>query len=64
VSFLALIGRPLGNIALNIIIMLSNELGEVSEPFIPPKGALPNHATKGQPSFQRIDSSSVETVPL
>ena len=35
VNFLALVGGSLGKLALDLIIMSSNELGEVSEPFVP-----------------------------
>lgn len=38
-NFLALVGGSLGKIALDIMIMSSNELGEVSEPFVPHRGA-------------------------
>ena len=39
VNFLVLIGGSLGKIALDLIIMSSNEYGEVSEPFVPHRGA-------------------------
>ena len=38
-NFLALIGGTLGKIALDIIIMSSNELSEVAEPFVLHRGA-------------------------
>lgn len=38
-NFLALVGGSLGKIAYDIIIMSSNELSEVSEPFVPHRGA-------------------------
>ncbi|KAJ5403447.1 hypothetical protein N7509_003318 [Penicillium cosmopolitanum] len=38
-NFLALMGGSMGKLALDIIIMSSNELGEVSEPFVPHRGA-------------------------
>ena len=38
-NFLALVGGSLGKIAYDLIIMSSNELGEVSEPFVPHRGA-------------------------
>lgn len=38
-NFLALVGGSLGKIAYDIMIMSSNELGEVSEPFVPHRGA-------------------------
>ena len=34
-NFLSLIGGSLGKVAYDIMIMSSNELGEVSEPFVP-----------------------------
>lgn len=39
VNILALVGGSLGKIAYDIIIMSSNEFGEVSEPFVPHRGA-------------------------
>ncbi|KAI0191861.1 adenylosuccinate lyase [Astrocystis sublimbata] len=38
-NFLALIGGSLGKMAYDIIVMSSNEFGEVSEPFVPHRGA-------------------------
>ena len=38
-NFLSLIGGSLGKVAYDIMIMSSNELGEVSEPFVPYRGA-------------------------
>lgn len=38
-NFLALVGGTLGKIAYDVIIMSSNELSEVSEPFVPHRGA-------------------------
>lgn len=38
-NLLALIGGSLGKIAYDLIIMSSNEFGEVSEPFVPHRGA-------------------------
>ena len=39
ISVLGIIGGSLGKIALDLMIMSSNELGEVSEPFVPHRGA-------------------------
>lgn len=39
VNTLAIIGGSLGKVALDVMIMSSNELGEVSEPFVPHRGA-------------------------
>ena len=48
-NFLALVGGALGKIALDIIIMSSNELGEVSEPFVPHRGASSTMPQKRNP---------------
>ncbi|KAK7415052.1 hypothetical protein QQX98_006190 [Neonectria punicea] len=39
VGFLALVGGSLGKIALDLILMSSNELNEVAEPYVPHRGA-------------------------
>lgn len=46
---LALVGGSLGRIAYDIIIMSSNELGEVSEPFVPHRGASSTMPQKRNP---------------
>ncbi|CAK7227657.1 hypothetical protein SEUCBS140593_006650 [Sporothrix eucalyptigena] len=48
-SFLALVGGSLGKIAYDIIVMASNELGEVSEPFVPHRGASSTMPQKRNP---------------
>lgn len=54
VSFLALIGGTLGKIAFDIIIMSSNELGEVSEPFVPHRGASSTMPQKRNPISSEV----------
>ncbi|KAI2695442.1 hypothetical protein CBS147332_9371 [Penicillium roqueforti] len=38
-NFLALVGGTLGKVALDVMIMSSNEFDEVSEPFVPHRNA-------------------------
>ncbi|KAK4508639.1 hypothetical protein PRZ48_002378 [Zasmidium cellare] len=54
VSFLGLVGGSLGKIALDIIIMSSNELGEVSEPFVPHRGASSTMPQKRNPISSEV----------
>ena len=54
VNFLALIGGSLGKIALDLIIMSSNELGEVSEPFVPHRGASSTMPQKRNPISSEV----------
>ena len=54
VSFLALIGGTLGKIALDVIIMSSNELGEVSEPYVPHRGASSTMPQKRNPISSEV----------
>jgi adenylosuccinate lyase len=54
VNFLALIGGSLGKLALDIIIMSSNELGEVSEPFVPHRGASSTMPQKRNPISSEV----------
>lgn len=49
VNFLALVGGSLGKIALDLIVMSSNEFGEVSEPFVPHRGASSTMPQKRNP---------------
>ena len=49
VNFLALIGGTLGKIAFDIILMSSNEIGEVSEPFFSHRGASSTMPQKRNP---------------
>ncbi|OBT40080.1 hypothetical protein VE00_09360 [Pseudogymnoascus sp. WSF 3629] len=53
-NFLALIGGSLGKIALDIIIMSSNEIGEVSEPFVPHRGASSTMPQKRNPISSEV----------
>ena len=46
---LSLVGGSLGKIALDITLMSSNEVGEVSEPFIPDRGASSTMPQKQNP---------------
>lgn len=54
VNFFAVIGGSLGKIALDIIIMSSNELGEVSEPFVPHRGASSTMPQKRNPISSEV----------
>lgn len=53
-NFLALVGGSLGKIALDIIVMSSNELSEVSEPFVPHRGASSTMPQKRNPISSEI----------
>ncbi|KAK1148785.1 hypothetical protein N8T08_008670 [Aspergillus melleus] len=53
-NFLALIGGTLGKIALDIIVMSSNELDEVSEPFVPHRGASSTMPQKRNPISSEV----------
>ena len=54
IAYLALIGGTLGKIALDIIIMSSNELDEVSEPFVPHRGASSTMPQKRNPISSEV----------
>ncbi|CRG90288.1 3-carboxy-cis,cis-muconate cycloisomerase [Talaromyces islandicus] len=54
VNFLALLGGSMGKVALDIIIMSSNELGEVSEPFVPHRGASSTMPQKRNPISSEV----------
>jgi 3-carboxy-cis,cis-muconate cycloisomerase len=54
VSFLALVGGSLAKIALDIILMSANELGEVSEPFVPHRGASSTMPQKRNPISSEV----------
>jgi 3-carboxy-cis,cis-muconate cycloisomerase len=49
VNFLALVGGSLGKMAFDIILMSSNEIGEVSEPFFSHRGASSTMPQKRNP---------------
>jgi 3-carboxy-cis,cis-muconate cycloisomerase len=53
-NFLALIGGSLGKLAMDIIIMSSNEFGEVSEPFVPHRGASSTMPQKRNPISSEV----------
>lgn len=53
-NFLALVGGSLGKIAYDIIIMSSNEMGEVSEPFVPHRGASSTMPQKRNPISSEV----------
>ena len=53
-NFLALVGGTLGKVALDVIIMSSNELGEVSEPFVPHRGASSTMPQKRNPISSEV----------
>lgn len=53
-NFLALVGGSLGKVALDVIIMSSNELGEVSEPFVPHRGASSTMPQKRNPISSEV----------
>ncbi|RVX68583.1 hypothetical protein B0A52_07010 [Exophiala mesophila] len=54
VNFLALVGGSLGKIALDLIVMSSNEFGEVSEPFVPHRGASSTMPQKRNPISSEV----------
>lgn len=54
VNFLALVGGSLGKIAYDLIIMSSNEMGEVSEPFVPHRGASSTMPQKRNPISSEV----------
>lgn len=53
-NFLALVGGSLGKIALDVILMSSNELSEVSEPFVPHRGASSTMPQKRNPISSEV----------
>lgn len=53
-NFLALVGGSLGKVALDLIIMSSNEFGEVSEPFVPHRGASSTMPQKRNPISSEV----------
>jgi 3-carboxy-cis,cis-muconate cycloisomerase len=54
INFLALIGGSLGKLALDLIIMSANEVGEVSEPFVPHRGASSTMPQKRNPISSEV----------
>ncbi|KAH8788942.1 3-carboxy-cis,cis-muconate cycloisomerase [Diaporthe sp. PMI_573] len=53
-NFLALVGGSLGKVALDVIVMSSNEFGEVSEPFVPLRGASSTMPQKRNPISSEV----------
>ncbi|KAF2454132.1 L-Aspartase-like protein [Lineolata rhizophorae] len=53
-GFLALVGGSLGKLALDVIVMSSNELGEVAEPFVPHRGASSTMPQKRNPISSEV----------
>ncbi|KAJ5654491.1 L-Aspartase-like protein [Penicillium lividum] len=53
-NFLALVGGSMGKLALDIIIMSSNELSEVAEPFVPHRGASSTMPQKRNPISSEV----------
>lgn len=49
VNFLALVGGTLGKLATDLVVMSSNEFSEVSEPFVPYRGASSTMPQKRNP---------------
>lgn len=54
VNTLGIIGGSLGKVALDLMIMSSNELGEVSEPFVPHRGASSTMPQKRNPISSEV----------
>ncbi|EXJ83006.1 3-carboxy-cis,cis-muconate cycloisomerase [Capronia epimyces CBS 606.96] len=54
VNFLALVGGSLGKIAYDLILMSSTELSEVSEPFVPHRGASSTMPQKRNPISSEV----------
>jgi 3-carboxy-cis,cis-muconate cycloisomerase len=54
VNLLALVGGTLGKIAYDIILMSSNEMGEVFEPFVPHRGASSTMPQKRNPISSEV----------
>lgn len=53
-NFLALMGGSMGKLALDIIVMSANELSEVSEPFVPHRGASSTMPQKRNPISSEV----------
>ncbi|KAI9375674.1 L-Aspartase-like protein [Aspergillus egyptiacus] len=53
-NYLALLGGSMGKLALDIIVMSSNEIGEVSEPFVPHRGASSTMPQKRNPISSEV----------
>lgn len=53
-NFLAVIGGTLGKIALDVMVLSSNEVDEVSEPFVPHRGASSTMPQKRNPISSEV----------
>jgi 3-carboxy-cis,cis-muconate cycloisomerase len=53
-NFLALIGGSLGKLATDLIVMSSNEFSEISEPFVPHRGASSTMPQKRNPISSEV----------
>jgi 3-carboxy-cis,cis-muconate cycloisomerase len=53
-GFLALVGGSLGKVALDVIVMSSNEVGEVAEPFVLHRGASSTMPQKRNPISSEV----------
>lgn len=54
INFLALVGGSLGKLATDLIVMSSNEFSEVSEPFVPHRGASSTMPQKRNPISSEV----------
>lgn len=54
VNFLALVGGTLGKLALDLVVMSSNELNEVAEPYVPHRGASSTMPQKRNPISSEV----------
>lgn len=54
INTLAIFGGSLGKVALDVMMMSSNELGEVSEPFVPHRGASSTKPQKRNPISSEV----------
>ncbi|TKA83788.1 hypothetical protein B0A55_00053 [Friedmanniomyces simplex] len=55
VNFLALVGGSLGKMAVDLMVMSANELSEVSEPFVPHRGASSTMPQKRNPISSEVN---------
>jgi 3-carboxy-cis,cis-muconate cycloisomerase len=62
VNLLALITGSLGKIALDVMLMASSEFGELSEPFVPGRGASSTMPQKRNPISSELISVAAKTV--
>jgi 3-carboxy-cis,cis-muconate cycloisomerase len=62
VQFLALVAGSLGKVALDVMLMMTNELSEVFEPFVKGRGASSTMPQKRNPISCEFMSSAARTV--